>query len=233
MPRDLLITCEHARFELPPEVDLGLPPAVLESHVSYDRGALEIAERLAGLTGAPLHLGRFSRLVVDLNRREENPEVILEETYGIAVPGNVDLSAAAREARLARWHRPFRNAVRDDAMRIASASHCLHVSLHAFDPTLDPASRAFDAGVLFDTERTPEREIADRIARRLRQRGWDTRLNEPYSGTPEGLTSWLRAQIPAASYTGIEIEASRGWVETLGEVDRFAGSLKLALEGDG
>lgn len=230
MPRTLLITCEHASFGLPPGIDLGLSDEILESHVSYDRGALEIAERLAALTGAPVHCGCLSRLVVDLNRREDNPEVILEVTSGIRVPGNVGLDAAAREARIATWHRPYRHAVRADAERIAASSHCLHLSLHAFDPTLDPAARAFDAGVLFDPERTPEREIAARIVECLRERGWDTRINEPYAGTPEGLTSWLRAQIPAARYTGIEIEASRGWVETTGAIDRFATSLKLAID---
>ncbi len=233
MPRDLLITCEHASFDLPAGVDLGLSEDILESHVSYDRGSLEIAERLAALTGAPLHRGRFSRLVVDLNREEDNRAAILEETYGNRVPGNVGLDAAAREARIAKWHRPFRHAARADAQRIARRSHCLHLSMHAFDPTLDPEARAFDAGVLFDPSRQPERGIAEGIAERLRARGWDTRLNEPYTGTPEGLTSWLRAQIPAARYTGIEIEASRGWIDEPGAIQRFAESLRFAVTEDG
>lgn len=234
MREELLITCEHACGEVPEGMDLGLSIAMLASHVSFDRGALAIADRLAALTGAPCHRGRFSRLVVDLNRREENADVIAEVTYGVEVPGNRGLDPEAREARIARWHRPYRRAARDDAMRIAARAHCVHLSIHAFDPTLAPEARTVfrsggDAGVLFDTERAPEREIAARIASLLGDAGWDTRHNEPYAGVPEGLTSWLRAQIVEERYTGIEIEANRRWVDRSEAVEAFARVLASSL----
>ncbi len=209
----LLVTCEHASGALPPGVDLGLTPEVLASHVSYDRGALEIARALAARTGAPLHLGRCTRLWVDLNRRETNPAVILERSYGVEVPGNQGLGAEAREARIAAWHRPYREAARRDAERLATLGRCVHLSIHSFDPSLDPEARAFDVGVLFDPARAPEAEHAAQIADGLAICGYATRLNEPYHGTPEGLTSWLRGGLSAARYTGLEIEASQAWVD--------------------
>lgn len=224
-----LITCEHASGSLPDGVDLGLSAAQLASHISCDRGSRVIAVRLAERLDAPLHLGAHSRLLVDLNRMEDNPAVILAETYGVRVPGNEELTDADREARLARWHRPYREAARADAGRLADAGGCLHLSIHSFDPAVDPPKRQFDAGVLFDTEREPEATISARIADGLNARSVATRLNEPYTGTPEGLTSWLRAQIPQDRYIGIEIEASQGWMTGDPPLHAFADHLAAVL----
>ncbi len=223
-----LITCEHAGWRLPDGTDLGLDEAVLRSHVSYDRGAREIAEALAPRLEAPLHLGSYSRLWVDLNRREENPAVIAAETYGLVVPGNVALDAEDREARIARAHRPYRQAARADAKELASAGRCFHLSVHSFDPSLDPERRAFDAGVLFDPSREPERSLSEALATALSGRGHTTRLNEPYTGTPEGLTSWLRDELPPERYVGLEIEACYRWMGRPGALDAFATDLASA-----
>ena len=228
-PFAVLITCEHASALVPEGIELGLTPAILATHVSTDRGAEEIALALAEVLGAPVHLGAQSRLVVDLNRREDNPDVIVETTYGLAVPGNVGLSARDREERIARFHRPYREAARADALRLAERGGCLHLSIHSFDPSLDPVARAFDAGVLFDPSRSPEGAIAARLAGELGARGLSVRLNEPYLGTPEGLTSWLRAQIPEERYVGIEIEACQGWMDRPGALVRFAGELAASV----
>lgn len=225
----VLITCEHASGLVPEGIELGLTDAILASHVSTDRGAREIALELAELLAAPVHLGAQSRLVVDLNRREDNSDVIVETTYGRVVPGNVGLSPADREERIARFHRPYREAARADALRLADGGLCLHLSIHSFDPSLDPVARAFDAGVLFDPARSPERAIATQLAEALEQRGLAVRLNEPYLGTPEGLTSWLRGQIPEERYVGIEIEACQGWMDRPGALARFAEQLASSV----
>ena len=101
--------------------------------------------------------------------------------------------------------------------------------MHSFEPALDPIARAFDAGVLFDPARHPETEIATGIADRLTESGLSVRLNEPYFGTPEGTTSWLRAQIDQARYVGIEIEACYRWMDRDGSLEDFAARLARAI----
>ena len=227
-----LITCEHASGQLPPGLSLGLPAATLESHVSMDRAAAPIARALASRLTAPLHTGSWSRLVVDLNRREENPDAILEETYGIRVPGNRSLSPGVRADRIARWHRPYRQAARDDALRLASEGGCLHISVHSFDPALDPAARAFDIGVLFDTSREPEASAAARIVSALCLAGLDARPNDPYAGVPEGLTSWLREQIPRGRYVGLELEVQQARVASAAAQKVFAERLVQVVRAE-
>lgn len=225
----LLLTCEHARAGVPEGVDLGVDPRHLATHIAHDRGALAIARGLAELTGAPLHEGAYTRLVVDLNRMEDNPEVIASVSHGVAVPGNAALDAAGRRARLAAWHRPWRERVRADAVELAARGGCLHLSIHSFDPSVDPPRRGFDAGVLFDPARAPEREHAAALRDGLDGAGFDARLNEPFLGTPEGTTSWLREQLGAERYAGIELEASYAWVDDGARIAVYVAAIARAV----
>jgi len=199
----LILSCEHARAALPEGLDLGLEAAALASHIAWDEGALELALDLARRTGAPLFEGEHSRLLVDLNRREEDPGVIPERAFGVLVPGNRGLSAQEREARLARYHRPYRARI---VQAVELRDPCLHLSLHSFTPTLHGQVRTVQVGVLYDPARAEEQRWADRLREALRAASLDARFNEPYLGTDEGLTTWLRERFPDPRYAGLELE---------------------------
>lgn len=205
----LVLTCEHASHAVPPGVDLRVGDEVLRSHVSWDPGAVEVARRLADSTGAPLHVGRFSRLVVDLNRREE--DAVPDVAFGVPVPGNASLPPEARIERIARWHRPWRRRARqlvEDT--IARHGRCLHVSVHSFTPVLGEERREVQAGVLFDPARPEEVRVAGLLLETLRARRLDARPNEPWLGVADGLTTWLRTLFSDSVYAGIELEWSQG-----------------------
>ena len=55
----LVLSCEHASWTLPPDVDLGVPLDELQSQASWDHGALEIAGLLSEAVGLPVHAGSF------------------------------------------------------------------------------------------------------------------------------------------------------------------------------
>ena len=100
-------------------------------------------------------------------------------SYGAPVPGNAHLSAGDRAARIAMFHAPYWDAVRRDvAARLRDRGACLHLSSHSFDPTLDPAQRTFEVGVLYDPAHAFEAELAERLMFRLRARR-DRRPREP------------------------------------------------------
>ncbi|MGE0709848.1 MAG: N-formylglutamate amidohydrolase [Planctomycetota bacterium] len=204
----LLLTAEHASRAVPPGVELGVDEAALASHRGWDPGSLVVGQDVAERLGEPLLAGRWTRLWVDLNRREENPEVIPTASFSVAVPGNRDLPPAAREARLAahRAHRAEARARLDAAL--ARAARCLHLAFHSFTPELP--GRELEVGVLFDPDRAWEAERAEALLAALRARGWDARANQPYLGVDDGLTTWLRERYPAARYAGIELEANQG-----------------------
>lgn len=207
----VLLTVEHASPEVPPGVELGVPESVRLGHRGWDPGALALAEALSAATGARLQAGRWTRLFVDLNRRETHPGVVPLTSFGVAVPGNAALSAADRTARVARWHTPWRARFRQtlDAT-LARHDRVLHLSVHSFDPGIDPPARDFDLGVLFDPERPAEAAWADRLLAAIAAAGLRGRANAPYLGTNEGHTKQLREDLPDPRYAGIELELSQG-----------------------
>ena len=66
----LVVTCEHGGNRIPaPYRDLfHAHDALLDSHLGYDLGALNLARALAKAFAAPLVASTVSRLLVDLNR---------------------------------------------------------------------------------------------------------------------------------------------------------------------
>lgn len=223
-----VISCEHASRAVPPGELLGLDPADLAGHHAWDEGAAELAEALSRALGAPLCLGEVSRLVVDLNRAEANPQVIPAESFGLQVPGNRRLAIMERERRLARYHRPYRARVRAAVeAALAARGRCLHLSVHSFSAVLSERRREVEVGVLFDPARPSEVGASEALLGGLRERGWDARPNDPYLGTDDGLTTWLRAELDAPSYAGLELEASSDLVAAgrLGELGRDLAAL--------
>ena len=84
----LLIVADHASAQVPAEVVLGIDPALLATHIAVDIGIAPLARRLAAALDAPALLAGVSRLVIDLNREEDNPGLIPEVSDGVQVPGN-------------------------------------------------------------------------------------------------------------------------------------------------
>src|SRR3546814_7634438 len=97
---------------------LGLDEAALARHIAWDIGIAEVTRHLARRLDAPAVLSRFSRLIVDPNRQLDNPTLIPEISDGTVVPGNRELDAGARRARVDTFFRPYHAAIarQPDAM---------------------------------------------------------------------------------------------------------------------
>lgn len=178
----VLITCEHASNAVPGEwARLGLPDDLLDSHWGWDRWAADTLHRFAPAVGATTICSRVSRLVLDVNRGVGEPTLIRAEAEGRALPGNVGLSAAEVEERVARLHAPYHAAI-DAALAAMTArfgpERVVFFTFHSFTGEYGAQDRDFDVGVLFDAHE----DLAAGVKRALATRGLRVRLNEPYSG---------------------------------------------------
>ncbi|NDE15486.1 hypothetical protein EBZ80_11200 [bacterium] len=224
----LLLTAEHATNRVPPGLakKLRVPPGVLRSHRGWDPGTAELVRAI--FDAAPRHRrhgrileGTLTRLAVDLNRSENNPEVFSKWARG-------NLPDADRE-KLLRSHRAFRKQARRAADRIllTPESHVIHLSIHSFTPVLRGARRTTDIGILFDPARPQEAAIARRLIRILQSPAMTERFgffrvdaNKPYLGTADGHTVELRSNLRASRYSGIEIEVNQRFVRKKSQQDR-------------
>jgi predicted N-formylglutamate amidohydrolase len=150
----LLILCDHAGNAVPRGYGaLGLPPVEFERHIAYDIGVRALTFALARALNAPAVLTTFSRLLIDPNRGEDDPTLIMRLSDGAVVPGNADHDAQERERRLAAYHRPYHAAIgaQIDAA-IAAGRPPVILSVHSFTPVWRGVPRPWHAGVLWDSD---------------------------------------------------------------------------------
>jgi len=97
---DILILCDHASAALPSKYDtLGLPATEFHRHIAYDIGCAEVVRALASHLTCPAILGRYSRLVVDLNRGQDDPTIVMKLSDGS------EIHRQCRCGSLSRWRR--------------------------------------------------------------------------------------------------------------------------------
>ena len=132
----LVLICDHARNAVPPEIgDLGLPRSDMTRHIAYDLGARGVTLGLAERLGAGAVLSTWSRLVIDPNRGEDDPTLVMKLYDGSIVPANRDVGPEEVARRIDAYHRPYHAAV-DAALDavIAGGQRPVLVSIHSFTP---------------------------------------------------------------------------------------------------
>ena len=218
----LVILCDHATNIVPAAYgDLGIGPEVLASHVGYDIGAGGVTRELARLTGAPAVMSRFSRLLIDPNRGEDDPTLIMKIADGSVIAGNAGVDEAETERRIAAYHAPYHAAV-DAAIERASAAGKLPaiLSIHSFTPRFKNVERPWHATVLWDSDpRLPLRLLAALEA----EGDLVVDQNVPYSGKLRGDTLYRHATRRGLAHALIEIrqdliataDGQLGWAERL------------------
>lgn len=144
-----LVTCDHATNRVPDDVnggDLGLPPEEMGRHIAYDLGAAGVTRALAERLDAPAILSDFSRLVIDPNRGELDPTLVMKLYDGTIIPANRHVDAQEVERRLNTLHRPYHAALERLAARRPDT---VIVAIHSFTPRLNGRSpRPWHIGVL-------------------------------------------------------------------------------------
>ena len=180
-PNPWLIGCDHASNWVPPSVaggSLGLAPEEMNRHIAYDIGAEGVTRALVEELGAAGIVSGFSRLVIDPNRGEDDPTLIMKVYDHTIVPANRVLDAAGREHRLNSFYRPYHDAF---AALASKASDTIIVAIHSFTPRLKGRSpRPWHVGILFDQS---DQRLSQPLIDRLRSEpDLVVGENEPYAG---------------------------------------------------
>ncbi len=222
----LLLTCEHAGRRLPFSRKLAARHrALLNTHWGWDIGAWELTVDLARRLDATAVGGRWSRLLIDLNRRAADPTLVRRRAGRLLVPWNADLDAAETERRMLAYHVPYHQEVdRLILRRTVRGVRPLLLAVHSFTPRLDGRSRPFQIGILYERHGA----LARRVGRLLRASGLSVRYNQPYSGMKGMMYSVDRH----ASHHGLpclELEVNQGLFARPGTVARLGPAIARAI----
>jgi predicted N-formylglutamate amidohydrolase len=226
--RGLVLLADHAGRELPEEYgDLGLPAAEFERHIAYDIGVEMVMRALAAQLGVPGVMARFSRLLIDANRGEDDPTLIRQLYDGTIVPANYPMSTAERERRLDRYYRPYHDAVGSMVASVADATGAAPfiLSIHSFTPTMQGRARPWQVGVLWDSDERAVRPLLDMLAADPALTVGD---NEPYDGALRGDTMFRHAIVNGYAHALIEIR--QDLIAALEGADEWARRLAPILE---
>jgi predicted N-formylglutamate amidohydrolase len=205
----ILLSCEHAGNEVPDEYKylFNGHEDILETHRGYDPGALEETVLIATKLGAPYISYIFTRLLIEPNRYLGSPELFSEYSAG--------LSDDEKQKIISTYYLPFRHKLDEFVEKHTEAGESvLHISLHSCTDNLNGETRDMDFGILFDPERTKEKELAENIRSKLNNNYPDlvVAFNFPYLGTSDGTVEWLRRKYHEDNYTGLEIETNQRYI---------------------
>ena len=217
-----LVTCDHASNHVPDEIgggSLGLPDEEMRRHIAYDIGAAGVTRHLADILGSGAILSRFSRLVIDPNRGEDDPTLIMKLYDGTIVPGNRHIDEAERERRLEAYHRPYHAAYGE---LVARRPDTIIIAIHSFTPRLNGrAPRPWHVGILHAAwDQRLSRPLLDLLRA---EPDLCVGENQPYAGHLPGDAIDRHALVPGRPNALIELRhdlitdpvGQRAWAERL------------------
>lgn len=216
---DILLLCDHASNAVPPDINLGIEPALLNKHIAVDIGAAPLTVALAEKLAAPAVLATLSRLVIDLHREPDHPGLVPVMSDGFQIGGNAN---ANRADRIRRFHAPYHAAI---AARIRTQRPIFIVAIHSFTAALETGSapRPWEVGILYNRD---ARAAAVAIGL-LQAAGVLTGDNQPYSG--RDLNTTLNRHAEANGIASFAIEVRNNLIDSAQGVARWADILAPIL----
>lgn len=174
----LFIFGDHASRYIPPEyADLGLSREDLTRHIAWDIGTEILIRELCAHYGCAGHVAGFSRLLIDPNRDLTMQSLIPITSDGTPIPGNQNLTAAERQARIDRFYMPYHNAL---AAALDRNDDPLVLSVHSFtDHPANGPRRMTEIGLLVKHDPGSAESLREIFMRM--GRNFTIGMNTPYS----------------------------------------------------
>lgn len=206
LARRLLLVADHSSNVIPPELgSLGLTDEELTEHIAWDIGTDALTRALRDTMGGRAYFGAVSRLVVDVNRELDHPGLIAEDSDGVRIPGNVDLTDYERGRRIQAHYHPYHDGLAAEVDVVEATSRgAILIAVHSFTPRLRLAPhrhRPWQVGVLYNRDA----RLATKALDWLRdQPGLTVGDNEPYSGKALNHTMNRHAENRGLPYVSLE-----------------------------
>lgn len=210
----IIFTCEHASNVIPSKYKhLFLKKEkLLLTHRGFDHGTKELGIALGKSFKAPVVYGKFSRLLVDLNRSHGHKTAFSEMTKV--------LSKTHKREILEVYHYPHWEEIKSLIdKKIKNGHTVIHIGIHSFTPVLYNEVRNAEIGILYNSRRKKEAAFAKVWQQAFRdQSELRIRRNYPYDGKMDGLSTGMRKVFSEKNYLGFEIEVNHSILDSNSEI---------------
>lgn len=219
-----ILSCEHASCELPKNYQSLYSSRYLHSHRGYDRGAFKVFQQLKSQFDVWGIAGQYSRLLIDLNRSLNNPQVFSNRSNLLSDKDKIQI--------VNDLYSPYRNAVLLKIKELLlQQAYVIHLSIHSFTPILKGDKRTNDLGLLFDPKRQLEQKLCTTLKKQFDSSSTlQVAFNQPYAGTDDGLTTTLRTEFSDAQYAGIEIEFNQNIFNNKGRYEEAVNIIRQFIQ---
>ena len=179
----LLFCCDHASNLIPKKYNkLGLDKTVLNSHIAFDIGAKKLTKVLSKRFNTSAILGKYSRLLIDLNREENHKNLIPENSDGVIVPSNINLTTKDYQYRINQFHNPYHTKLSYELQKMDKLFFCKTalICIHSFTPLLkNKIKRPWEIGLLYRKDESLYKPIIHSLKM---NNSFKIGKNKPYSG---------------------------------------------------
>ncbi len=147
----LLIIVDHANNFIPPKYkNLGLPKNITESHIAYDLNILSLSKQINVLLESDIVYGEHSRLIIDLNRGQNDPTLIPAISDQKLIPGNIGINSREFNFRKIKFYNSYHSKIN----KIVNEKKIkLIISMHSFNPYFKGKKRKTEIGILSNKDR--------------------------------------------------------------------------------
>ncbi len=204
----MLFASDHAGRAIPRALgNLGLADEDLSRHIAWDIGIRAVTSEIARRLDAPFVFQRYSRLVIDCNRRPGTAPSIPETSDGTPIPDNRQLSACQIRAREAEILTPYQAEIgRLLGERAEQGRATVLFAMHSYTPRLVTApapTRPWEIGILANEDW----RVGDALIALLEaETGFTVGRNQPYSvNAEEDYTIPIHAEEAGLPYVEIGI----------------------------
>lgn len=173
----LLIIVDHANNFIPSKYkNLGLPKYLTESHIAYDLNILNLSKQMNTLLESDIVYGENSRLIIDLNRGQNDPTLIPSISDKKLIPGNIGISSKEFNFRKRKFYNNYHSKIKKI---INEKKIKLIISMHSFNPYFKGKKRKTEIGILSNKDRRYSDLLIRQMAKSKRYIIGD---NVPYKG---------------------------------------------------
>lgn len=221
----VFISCEHASGNIPSRFqDLGIKKEEF-SQVSdhYDKGCKEMSEHLSKELKAKCMLANYSRLVVDLNRKEDHPDIVKEKSFDYQIPGNTEVTKEEKSSRIDNYHKPYHAKLQSELQGMKEKhGKMAYINVHSFSHWVEGKDRDIDICLVHkEGDAKVNKRIIDILSRKYKVKG-----NAPFSGA----TSSIFQDYQSASDTaGITLEINDKHMQDPESIKKISEAVSYAV----
>ena len=173
----ILIIVDHANNFIPSKYkNLGLSKNLTESHIAYDLNILNLSKRINVLLESDIVYGEHSRLVIDLNRGQNDPTLIPSISDKKLITGNIGINSRESNFRKMKFYNSYHSKI-DKIVNEKKIK--LIISMHSFNPYFKGKKRETEIGILSNKDRRYSDLLIRQMAKSKRYIIGD---NVPYKG---------------------------------------------------